>query len=224
MPDVKVSGMPADASPTLDDLVMIVDTTNGENRRVTLSDLADLISNNLSDGSVTADDIDFSTGVGWEEIARTTLGVAGDTITVDSIPPRKYLMIVVSGIASGGTLDTTFRFNNDSGTNYAHRYSTNHGAETAAVSKTNNPFESGSTDSGSVAFHYLYVLNIGTESKLLRWLANSEDATGGATNPAVISGFGKWANTSVQISRFDWLNTGTGDVAIGSEVVIYGRD
>lgn len=60
MADVKVTGMPSDASPTLDDLVMVVDTTNGENRRVTLSDLITLISNNLVDAAVTQDKLKAS--------------------------------------------------------------------------------------------------------------------------------------------------------------------
>lgn len=161
----------------------------------------------------------------WHEIARTTLTAAGDTITVSSIPPRKYLYFRLSGVATGGTLDTSFRFNNDSGTTYAHRYSANHAAEVAAVSATSTPLESGATDSGSVASHTIEVVNIAAESKLLNWRALSEDATGGATNITVIEGFGKWANTADQINRIDWLNlAGTGDFAIGSEVVVLGHD
>jgi len=160
----------------------------------------------------------------WHEIARTTLTVAGDTITVSSIPPRKYLYFRLSGVATGGTLDTSFRFNNDSGTTYAHRYSANHAAEVAAVSATSTPLESGATDSGSVASHTIEVVNIAAESKLLNWRALSEDATGGATNITVIEGFGKWANTADQINRIDWFNVGTGDFAIGSEVVVLGHD
>lgn len=52
MADVKVSGLPADTSPTVDDLMLTVDSTNGETRKITITDLIELISSNLVDGTV----------------------------------------------------------------------------------------------------------------------------------------------------------------------------
>lgn len=162
----------------------------------------------------------------WEEIARTTLGSAGDTITVSSIPARNYLKIILRGIATGGTLDTNLRFNNDSGANYAYYQAAAMGAAgAAAVSQTGIAWESGATDSGSTqAGEVLIYSNVATTEKMFKAWSISGDATGGATAPAVIEEMGKWANASAQVNRIDWINSGTGDFAIGSEVIVLGHN
>lgn len=157
----------------------------------------------------------------WEEIGRTTLSSAGDTITVSSIPVRKYLRIIVYTVATGGTTDLRLRFNNDSGSNYAHRESSNGGADTTAVSQTSILV------SGTAARTYLYtvdVLNVATQEKYTSGFR--VDTTAGAGNaPNKTEQTAKWANTTDQITRVDILNTGgTGDYAIGSEVVVLGHD
>lgn len=179
--------------------------------------------------SVSATNIDFGgsgAGVWWEEIARTTLGVAGDTITVSSIPARKYLMILYYLNATGGTLNTTLRFNNDSGTNYAHYSAVSQGVGGSNVSQTSAPIESGDTDSGGNSGGTIQVFtNYAAEEKLYKINNISTDAAGGATAPAVHELMGKWANTTDQINRVDIINSsGTGDFAIGSEVIVLGHD
>ncbi len=188
-----------------------------------------VVTANITNDAVTATKIDWAStgadgGIWWEEIGRTTLGSAGDTITVSSLPDRKYLRILCTGIASGGTLDTTFIFNNDTGANYAYRYSANHGAETAQVSQASVPVESGATDSGQLLTLEIELYNIATQEKNFKWKGQSQDAAGGATNITIIEGFGKWANLTNAINRIDWSNTGTGNFAIGSEVVVLGHN
>ena len=57
MADVKISALPPDSTPTLDDLAIIVDSTNGETRRITLQDLLTLINDNLADASINQEKI-----------------------------------------------------------------------------------------------------------------------------------------------------------------------
>lgn len=161
---------------------------------------------------------------GWQEIGRTTLTGVADTVTVSGLPARKYLRIRFAGIASGGTLDTSFRFNNDSGSNYAYRLSVNGAAGTSEVSQPQVTLESGATDSGQLNTAWMDVTNISNKEKSFRMHAMSQDAVGAATPITVIEYFGKWANTSAAINRIDWINGGTGDFAIGSEVVVEGKD
>ena len=54
---------------------------------------------------------------GWKELDRTTLGSAGDTISVTGLADKRYLMILGSKIPSGSS-DLVYRFNADANNNY----------------------------------------------------------------------------------------------------------
>src|SRR5690606_7463419 len=75
----------------------------------------------IVDDAVTKGKIDFASGVWWEELGRATVTSASSAITVDNLPPRKYLKLYVIAIPTGGTIRTQLRFNNDSGNNYASK-------------------------------------------------------------------------------------------------------
>jgi len=73
-----------------------------------------------SGGRLQATSTDYNSGAGipavsggWKELARTTLGSAGDTISVASLADKRYYMVLVDKQNSGEASDT-FRFNNDS--------------------------------------------------------------------------------------------------------------
>lgn len=162
---------------------------------------------------------------GFVELARVKLTAAGDTISVTNIPPRRYYRVYATLIATGGTVDTSIRFNNDSGTNYAHTLSANFGAAGVTSSATSFPFESGATDSDQQGSGVIDIFgNMVAQEKNFRWFSVSQDAAGAATQPVQVHGYGKWANTSAQINRVDFINSGTGDYAIGSELIIEGMD
>ena len=179
----------------------------------------------VTDGSTITAIISFvqrSSSEGGTEIARVANLTTRTNLTIENLPTGyKYLKIVGCGVAAGGTIDSTFRFNNDSGTTYAHRYSANHAAETAAVSQTSIPIESGATDSGQMVTLEMLITQITTKEKTYEWVAISQDAAGGATNVVVIRGYGKWANTAALISRLDWLSSNFG---AGSELIVYGHN
>lgn len=167
--------------------------------------------------------------IGWIEIARTTLEEAADVLTVNNIPNYKYLRILVNIIAIDGTIQGTYRFNNDSGNNYCHVTSASF-ADAAPGSTTSTNmfhFESGQTDSGGISYGQIDVINISDKEKLVTAWGLSLDANGAATVPTFYQLFGKWANTAAVISRFDFINdtgTGTGNIGSGSEVIILGHN
>lgn len=160
--------------------------------------------------------------VWWEEIGRTTLGSAGDTITVSSLPTRKYLKLLVSIIGSG-SLTIVLQFNNDSGSNYSERGSANGAADTTAVSQTSFALDSTAT-SGNVFSMVYECLNIAAQEKILQGNSVARGTAGAAATPNRADRAGKWSNTSDAISRVDVINTNTGDFATGSEVIVLGHD
>lgn len=175
----------------------------------------------LADGSVTADKVDFTTGIWWEEIGRATLSSASDTITVSSLPARKYLRVLVSSLATGGTIDSWIRFNNDTASNYGRRHSSNGGAD--SVSATSSVL----VNIGAGAFPQymtLDIVNIATQEKLAYITIVTQNTAGAGSAPNKVDGVGKWANTTDQINRIDVINGGTGDFAIGSEIVVLGHN
>ncbi|HSX00034.1 MAG TPA: hypothetical protein VLH38_03290 [Patescibacteria group bacterium] len=174
----------------------------------------------MDSSSVTKAKIDFSSGIWGEEIGRTTLASAGDLMTVSSLPARKYLKIIVSAILTGST-SVEMRFNNDSGTSYARRFSANGGTDTAEASQTAMVLTT--TEGGANVFAEVEVINIATKEKTAIGHAVS-GSSGAGSNPTRWDSANKWANTADLINRIDIINPGTGDFAIGSEVIILGHD
>jgi hypothetical protein len=176
--------------------------------------------------AVTAPKIDWAAtgaggGIWWEEIGRTTLGVAGDTISVTPIAARKYLRILISIIPTGGNTTQQIRFNNDSSGNYAIRVSTDYAAATTATAQTSILPRGADT---VPSFLVLDVINIETQEKEVIVTVNSQGTAGAGNLPSSTTAFAKWVNTGQQITRVDVVNGGTGDYAIGSEVIVLGHN
>lgn len=184
---------------------------------------APLIGNNVIDSG----NILWTTSgnIWWQEIGRTTLAVAGDTITVSSLPARKYLMILVSTLATGGTTNNRLRFGAgsvDTGNNYSKRDSSNGGADATATSAANVAITPNTAAQAGQAV--VYVTNIAGQEKLFNYRGDRPGTAGAANAAERTEGLGKWANTASQIDTVSLLNDGTGDFAIGSEVVVLGHD
>lgn len=203
-----------------------IDGLNIKDSKLTTAD--SVVTANVTNDAITATKIDWAStgadgGIWWEEIGRTTLGGAGDTITLSSVPVRKYLCVLISLKATGGTINAGIRFNNDSATNYASRSSANGGADGTSGSVAQAGLAV--TDSAADKYIVINLVNIAAQEKIL-YASTVESNTSGAANvPGKAEVVGKWANTSAAISRIDVINTtGTGDFAIGSEVVVLGHD
>lgn len=201
------------------------------------SDLNDIVENiesledysGYDDDSLPAKIIDFTSdstdpngGIWWEEIGRTTLGSAGDTITVSSLPARKYLKIIYYTSATGGTANNALRFNNDSGTNYANRR-IDDGSSSTNTSQTS--INGGSGTDANPVFVVVELVNIANKEKIGTAMISSRGSAGAGNVPTQRMTIFKWANTADQITRVDITNdSGTGDYASGSEVIVLGHD
>lgn len=178
----------------------------------------------ILDDAVTAAKVDWAStgsngGIWWEEIGKTTLGSAGDTISVTSLPVRKYLLVLVTLIGSGN-IDGILRFNNDSGSNYASRIAVNGGADTTATGQTSISANGGV--STTIARVVIHITNIATQIKGLNFVGSNHPTSG--TAPNRLEGAGTWNNTSDAITRIDYINGQSGDFAIGSEIRILGHN
>ena len=176
----------------------------------------------IKDANVTPIKLSTSpSGFGMQEIARTTLSTADDTITVNSIPVRDHIKILIGYIASGGTADASFRINNLSSAIYRMTYNVSPaistGTDTGAV--TSLPVESGVVASGVKGYCVIDMWNasggrrignmvtVSDTTSVLAWLRGS----------FII-------DTSSQMTRFDLTNAGTGDFGVGSEVIVLGTN
>lgn len=180
----------------------------------------------IATDAVTATKIDWAStgvdaGIWWEELGRNTLSVAGDTLSVTPIAARKYLLVKINTIATGGTTSTQIRFNNDSTNNYALRVSSDFAAATTATSQSSILPRGADANHNDIT---MFIDNITAQEKLVN-IINVNGGTAGAGNlPSSSFSFAKWANTSAQITRIDAVNSGTGDFAIGSEIVVLGHN
>lgn len=160
-------------------------------------------------------------GIWWEELGRTTLGSAGDTISLTPIAARKYLKIYVDVTATGGAISALVQFNGDSGSNYATRRSLSGAADTTTGSASSMIT---SSTTSTKFFIELEVENVATQEKLGHYRLNDQSTAGAANVPNRIEGIGKWANTTNQITRVDVVNNQAGDFAIGSQLIVLGHD
>ena len=158
----------------------------------------------------------------WQELGRTTLSGTSDTIDVTSLAAKPYMMILGHRIQSGAC-NMLYRFNSDTGTNYALRQSHNGGTDSTGTSQTSSAaLMSGDS---SDAFAVQFVTNIAAQEKLALSSSITQSATGAGTAPLRREKVYKWANTSNAITEVNCFNDETaGDYASGSEVVVLGYD
>lgn len=180
-----------------------------------------VVTANITNDAVTDDKLDYPRW--WHEIARTTLSSAGDLITVSSIPARKYLWVIFEALADGGTIDSNITFNNDTTSRYRSSYQAQAtpGTSTDSGAIGNIPMESGTVTSGGLCMAHMQITNIAAYSKVFHWHNTNNTSASAMT---WLDGDGRWTDTSVQINRIDWTNTGTGNFGIGSEVIVLGHD
>ena len=162
---------------------------------------------------------------GWVELARTTLGSAGDDITVSSLPDKRYYMILSNSIPTGN-VDFAWRTGNgsvDTGNNYASRSSSDGGAE-VTVASTNRIRAGLSGTISTPQFHMGFWSNLSSKEKLFIGHSMGQNAAGAGTAPTRRENVGKWTSTSNPLDTLTATNAGSGSHNTGSELVVLGWD
>jgi|11BtaG_2_1085332.scaffolds.fasta_scaffold00800_6 hypothetical protein len=163
---------------------------------------------------------------GWVELARTTLGSAGDTISVASLPDKRYYMLLTDNRPSGN-LNVGHRAGNgsiDTGSNYAKRPSINGASDITTHVNNNNFLETDGLNHTDNMFSVNYLANKSDKEKLGIGHCVRQNTAGAGNAPNRTEYVGKWANTSVVIDTLQTINFGSGDLASGSELVVLGWD
>lgn len=173
----------------------------------------------MAETKVTDNELDYPRF--WQEIGRTTLTSAGDTMTVSGLPSVKHMMLLIFVKAEGaGTIDVRLRFNNDSGANYDYRASTNGSADGTAVGQVSIGLVS--TAFNGAVYITAYINPINTTQRAVMASAYLSENIG--TAPTRREVMGKWTNTADLITRVDIYNAGTDNYQTNSEVVVLGHN
>ncbi len=156
---------------------------------------------------------------GWVELGRTKLTTAGDTITVDNLPNKRYYMILAD-LEESGVVNDKLRFNGDSGSNYSYREQFNGGTDSSGVSQDSIY----TSDIEVRNFNVGYIANLSNKEKISIEHVVRQSTAGEANAPVRRETVGKWANTTESINSITRFNAGAGDYTIGSEAVVLGYD
>ena len=145
----------------------------------------------------------------WEELDDSSWSTGGSW-TSGTFTAKKYLW--VQFYTKGGAGSSYFRFNGDTGTNYANRYSINGGTDSTITGQPESYL--GAID--GLSFHNLLIINNASNEKLFTHNRVSRSTAGAGTAPTRNEGAGKWANTSDQITSITVTTAGGGNFTAGN--------
>ena len=183
----------------------------------------------LSNSLQTAQAVGGAGGIGgWVELGRTTLGSANSSMSVSSLPDKRYYMVLTFVTSETTNSDVSARFNSDTGSNYARRGTYNGNADFTGINSTTMNWiitDSIKPDAPMLGVHY--ISNLASKEKLVmgegsRSNAVTSGAGGVAGVPSRSSVAQKWVNTS---NAIDEIETYVGSqFNSGSELVVLGWD
>ena len=152
----------------------------------------------------------------WEELDDSSWSTGGSW-TSGTFTSKKYLC--VQFYTEGGAGSSYFRFNGDSGTNYANRYSINGGADSTITGQPESYL--GAID--GLSFNNLFIINNASNEKLFKHNRVSRSTAGASNSPKRMESVGKWANTSNQITSITVTTAGGGNFTAGN-MKVWGHD
>jgi hypothetical protein len=157
-------------------------------------------------------------------IDSETLGGDAASISTGTFTAKEQLRITgyIYGY-SAGTPQIYLRFNNDSGSNYAYKFSADLAAYTTGTSAAQIVLAPAVASGTDDLFFVIDVINVSANEKLITWQASLQATAGAGNNVTHIIGSAKWANTAAQITRVD-LVASANNISSGSWVAVEGVD
>ena len=163
------------------------------------------------------DPADTHTNNFWEELASVEASGTVTSLDTGTFTAKKYLWIQCFMKPSGSPSFSPI-FNNDTGSNYAFRYSDNGGTDATNTSQT----DLGTLNQGySNTFTNIFVINNQSNEKLCLVHGINQTTAGAGYAPARRELVAKWANTSNQITSFKVSGS---SIASGSIIKVWGAN
>jgi len=157
----------------------------------------------------------------WGKAGSTTKTSASQFLDVTVSSNENNMML--RHIISSGNTAVYYRFNSDTGSNYAYGWSENGGAKSNSTSQSRILYDTGG-DAGD-KFDIGYICNLSSEEKLIIGFQINEDASGAGNAPVRGKGVFKWANTSDSITSINNFNTDqSGNYDTDSNMSVVGSD
>lgn len=159
----------------------------------------------------------------WAKNGSTTLSSAGDTITVSSLTANKTNLFLFHALESSSlTTNHNLTFNNNSGSVYARRISSNGNADTTSVSRANIPISNASYGEHLIV---MYVCSVPNEEKLMMSFSCAKSANGAGNVVSRDENFAKFVpSPDADVTRVDINNSYTGDYDTNSNVSALGSE
>jgi len=132
----------------------------------------------------------------WAKQDSDTLG--GTASEINSTVNGVDFNMTMAHIIDSGATNIDLEFNNDSGSNYASRYSFNGATDST---ETSQAMIHGNGFTTRENFDIAYIIGIDTEEKLVIRFTVDRETAGAGGAPSRLEGIGKWANTSDSITE-----------------------
>jgi len=156
----------------------------------------------------------------WGKAGSTTKTSASKLLDV-TVSSNENIMMLRHIISSGNTA-VYYRFNSDTGSNYAYGWSENGGGKSNSSSQSRILYDTGG-DAGD-KFDIGYICNLSSEEKLIIGFQINEDASGAGNAPVRGKGVFKWVNTDSITSINNFNTDQSGNYDTGSNVTALGSD
>ena len=156
----------------------------------------------------------------WGKAGSTTLTSSASAINL-TVESCKFNNIITHIVNDTG-INPWIRMDNNAG-DYSSRWSINGATDGTLTNNTNGAFPLWGSEIPITHFGIIYALNISSEEKLI--IAWATEGLTGATNaPSRREGVGKYAQTSAQVSSFDYHTSVAGDFLTDSNLTVLGSD
>ena len=156
----------------------------------------------------------------WERLDHVVLSGTSDTLNSGTFTAKKNLKVMIYTTIGSGTPELKIKFNGDTSSDYANRYTQNGASDSTSASSSNGIIGISAIPQNTLTT--LNITNIADKEKILIMESVNQNTAGAGNAPSREECVAKWANTSNQITSIQ-ISSGTGgDWGTGSYITVLG--